>query len=104
MSVTDMEAFMRVFLTGASGFIGSAAVSELVGAGHEVVGLVRSDEGAAAVAALGAEPRRGSLDDLDGLRAGAAGAEGVVHLAYNHDFSDMPGAAALDRRAIDTFG
>ena len=95
---------MRVFVTGASGWIGSAVVPELVAAGHEVLGLARSEESARAVAALGARSHRGSLDDVDSLRAGAAGADAVVHLGYHHDFSQMAQAAALDRRAIDTFG
>jgi nucleoside-diphosphate-sugar epimerase len=76
---------MRIFVTGASGHIGSAVVPELLQAGHEVVGLARSDSSAAALAAAGAEVRRGDLDDLDGLRAAAAAADGVVHLAFKHD-------------------
>ena len=81
---------MRIFVTGASGWIGSAVIPELLSAGHEVVGLARSDASAEKVAALGAEVRRGELDDLDGLRAAAAESDGVVHLGYNHDFSRMP--------------
>src|SRR4051812_2971158 len=88
---------MLVFVTGASGFIGSAVVPELLAAGHEVLGLARSDSSAAALEAAGAQVHRGSLDDLASLRAGAAAADGVIHLAYNHDFSDMPGAARTDR-------
>src|SRR6202020_854207 len=76
------ELLMRVFVTGASGGIGSAVVPELIGAGHQVLGLARSDSSAAAVAALGAEVLRGDLEDLDALRAGAADADAVVHLAY----------------------
>jgi nucleoside-diphosphate-sugar epimerase len=95
---------MRVFVTGASGFIGSATISELIGSGHDVLGLARSDAAAAVVEATGGEVQRGSLDDVDALRAGAAAADGVVHLAYNHDFSDMAGAAELDRRAIEALG
>lgn len=95
---------MRVFVTGASGWIGSAVVPELLDAGHRVTGLARSDAAAAAVAALGAEVLRGGLDDTDSLRAGAAGSDGVVHLAYNHDFSRIGPAAQTDRAAIDVFG
>ena len=94
---------MRLLVTGASGWIGSASVTRLLAAGHHVLGLARSDAAAAKVAALGAEPVRGSLDDLVGLRAAAARAEGVVHLGYNHDFSQMAAAARTDRAAIDVF-
>ena len=95
---------MRVFVTGASGWIGSATVRELVGAGHQVLGLARSDTAAASVAALGAEVLRGGLDDPDSLRAGAEASDGVVHLAYHHDFSQMERAAQLDRQAIEAIG
>src|SRR6476469_9516439 len=91
---------MRIFVTGASGWIGSATVPELLQAGHEVVGLARSDAAAERVAALGAEVRRGELNDVEGLRAAAADSEGVVHLGYNHDFSRMPEAAKTDLAAI----
>ncbi len=94
---------MRILLTGASGWIGSASVKELIGAGHHVLGLARNEESAAKVAKLGAEVVRGSLDDLVSLRAAAALAEGVVHLGYNHDFSQMAAAAKTDRAAIDVF-
>lgn len=95
---------MRVFVTGASGWVGSHAVRELLAAGHEVTGLVRSDTSATAVAALGAGVRRGDLEDLDGLRAGASDADGVVHLGYHHDFSQMEKAAEMDRAAITALG
>lgn len=94
---------MRVFVTGASGWIGSGVVPELLGAGHQVVGLARSDESAAALERAGAEVHRGSIDDPDTLHAGAVATDGVVHLAYNHDFSDMAGAARTDRQAIEAF-
>ncbi len=95
---------MRIFVTGASGWIGSAVVPELLAAGHQVLGLARSDASAAKVEALGAEVQRGDLDDLDGLRAAAAATDGVVHLGYNHDFSQIGAAATTDRTVIDAFG
>jgi nucleoside-diphosphate-sugar epimerase len=94
---------MRILVTGASGWIGSASVTELIGAGHQVLGLARSDEAAARIAGLGAEAVRGSLDDPASLREAAARAEGVVHLGYNHDFSRMEAAAQTDRAAIEVF-
>lgn len=95
---------MRVFITGASGWIGSAVVTEFLNAGHEVVGLARSDNSAAAVAALGAEVRRGDLEDLDGLRDAAQASDGVIHLGYSHDFSRMAAAAQTDRAVIEAIG
>lgn len=95
---------MRIFVTGASGWIGSGVVAELIKAGHSVLGMARSDASAERVAALGADVHRGDLNDPDSLRAGAAAADGVVHLGYHHDFSQMAEAAALDRAAIETMG
>ncbi|MET8807642.1 SDR family oxidoreductase [Streptomyces sp. NPDC004546] len=98
---------MRIFVTGASGWIGSAVVPELIEAGHQVVGLARSDASAAAITAAGAEVVRGTVDDLDLLRDAAAASDGVIHLAFKHDIAfsgDFQGAADADRRAVDVFG
>ena len=98
---------MRVFITGASGWIGSAVVPELIGACHQVVGLARSEASAAAIAAAGAEVQRGSLDDLDILRSVAAGSDGVIHLAFKHDIAFSGGfqeASDADRRAVEALG
>jgi nucleoside-diphosphate-sugar epimerase len=111
MTVTDidptLEVLMRIFVTGASGWIGSAVVPELIGAGHQVVGLARSDASAAALTAAGAEVQRGTLDDLDTLRSAAGASDGVIHLAFKHDIAfsgDFQGAADADRRAVEAFG
>jgi nucleoside-diphosphate-sugar epimerase len=98
---------MRVFVTGASGWIGSALVPELIGAGHEVTGLARSDASAAALTGAGVRVHRGDLDDLDGLRGAAGASDGVIHLAFSVDMvrsGDFQGAVDADRRAVEALG
>lgn len=95
---------MKIFITGASGFIGSAVTQELISAGHEVVGLARSDESAEAIAQAGATALRGSLEDLDSIKKGTSQSDGVINLGFNHDFSQFGTSVQAEAKAVETMG
>ena len=95
---------MLIFVTGATGFVGSAVVEELIGAGHQVLGLARNEAAADALKRMGAEVHRGNLSDPKGLSLAASECDGVIHTAYNHDWSQIPAAAEMDRRVVEAFG